>query len=104
MAIYLEYMGYSVELPGGDTVVGRDVTCSLRFNDSAISRRHLRISREGGDVFVEDLGSTNGTELNGNLIEGRTQVSDRDTIRVGEHYLQVRFTDDNADQPSTRRL
>jgi pSer/pThr/pTyr-binding forkhead associated (FHA) protein len=97
-------MGYSVELPRGDTVVGRDVNCSLRFNDGAISRRHMRITREGDDVFLEDMGSTNGTELNGTIIEGRTQLSDRDTIRVGEHYLQVRFTDDDADQPSTRRL
>src|SRR5690349_19635418 len=97
-------MGYSVELPRGETVVGREVTCSLRFNDNAISRRHMRITRLDDDVYVEDLGSMNGTELNGALIEGKSKLSDRDTIRVGEHYLQVRFTDDNADQPSTRRL
>ena len=104
MPIYLEYMGYSVEVPHGDTVVGRHVTCALRFNDSSVSRKHARFMRVGNDVFVEDLGSTNGTLLNGKLLLERTRLADRDTIEVGGFCLELRVVDPSADEVETRRL
>jgi pSer/pThr/pTyr-binding forkhead associated (FHA) protein len=56
--VHIEYMGDYVELPAGETLVGRDVTCALRFNDPAVSRRHMRFVRPQTDFFVEDLRSS----------------------------------------------
>lgn len=101
---YLEYLGYSVELPAGELVVGRDVRCALRFNDPAISRRHLRFVCADG-VVVEDLGSSNGTRVNGRRIDGPTRIADRDEIEIGARTLRFRAVDAHHDeQPSTRRV
>jgi pSer/pThr/pTyr-binding forkhead associated (FHA) protein len=101
---YLEYLGYSVELPLGETVVGRDIRCGVRFNDSAISRRHLRFVREADAVTVEDLGSMNGTLKDGAPIVGMVALKDADTIVIGNRSLKVRIVSDFDDEPSTRRL
>jgi hypothetical protein len=102
--VHLEYMGDSVELPLGETVVGRDVACALRFNDPAISRRHLRFIRRQNEVFVEDLGSSNGTLLNGRSVAAPLRIVDGDSIKVGMRVLTVRIAEgaeDEREQPST---
>jgi hypothetical protein len=102
--VHLEYLGDSVELPLGETVVGRDVRCALRFNDPGISRRHMRFIRRSNEVFVEDLGSANGTSLNGRSVAAPLRIVDGDTIQLGTRTLTVRITeggDYDDDQPST---
>jgi hypothetical protein len=101
--VHLEYLGDSVELPLGETLVGRDVVCALRFNDPAVSRRHLRFIRRHDEVFVEDLGSSNGTLLNGRAIAAPLRIVDGDTISVGSRILTIRVTEsgDAAPAPST---
>ena len=66
--VYLEYLGDAVELPIGETVIGRDIGCSLRFNDPSVSRRHLKIVRR----LVESLNGkvTRWTLLTRNKAEG----------------------------------
>jgi len=103
MSIFLEYLGYSVEIPHGVTLVGRDLSCSLRFNDPNVSRRHLRLTRRGDEVLIEDLGSMNGTRVNGELVERQRQLHDRDVLDVGGRRLIFRVSDD-ASASSTRRL
>jgi len=104
--IYLEYLGYSVALIPGEIVVGREVSCGLRFNDEAVSRRHCKLSCTGDELFVEDLGSMNGTMLNDKPLEVRTRtpVHDKDAIEVGGYRLKVRFVEEEEDQLSTRRM
>jgi pSer/pThr/pTyr-binding forkhead associated (FHA) protein len=102
--LYLEYMGYSVEVPTGETVVGRDVRCHLRFNDSAVSRRHIRFDRLNESVYVEDLASTNGTLLNGEPLKARTLMHDGDIVELGGYALQLRHVDDDTDAGATRRI
>jgi hypothetical protein len=104
--IYLEYLGYSVAIAAGDIIVGRDITCALRFNDEAVSRRHLRLACTGTELLAEELGSTNGTMLNGKPLEVHTPtpLSDRDALELGGYRLRVRFVDDDQDQQETRRL
>lgn len=48
-----------------ETVVGRGAQCDLQMEDTALSRRHFRLFRNGGDFAIEDLGSRNGTLLDG---------------------------------------
>jgi peptidoglycan hydrolase-like protein with peptidoglycan-binding domain len=72
-------------------VLGREADDEGRLGDDAeISRRHARISRaEDGQVMVEDLGSTNGTFVNGERISGPTAVKAGDTVALGETTLRV---------------
>jgi hypothetical protein len=88
--LYLDYLGDSIELPRGETVVGREVGCALRFNDPSVSRRHLRFVRRLDDAFVEDLGSANGTLLNGRAVSGSIRLHDGDVLSVGARVLTIR--------------
>ena len=104
MPIYLEYLGYSVEVPHGETVVGRDVTCGLRFNDASVSRRHMRFVRVVDDVFAEDLGSTNGTLINGKILMGRVRLQDEDALELGGYTLQMRVIEPGEEASETRKM
>ncbi|HEY0250948.1 MAG TPA: FHA domain-containing protein [Kofleriaceae bacterium] len=104
MRVYLEYLGDAVELPLGETVIGRDVGCTLRFNDPAVSRRHLKIIRRADDVFVEDLGSSNGTIVNGRPLTGAALVSDRDRIVIGTRELAIQIPFEDEEEPVTLNL
>ncbi|MBA3500820.1 MAG: FHA domain-containing protein [Myxococcota bacterium] len=101
---YIEYLGNSVELPLGETIVGRDVGCKLRFNDPAVSRRHLRFVRRANEVFVEDLKSSNGTKLNGRPVLSPTLLKDGDAILVGGRALFVHISDDQQASSQTLNL
>ena len=63
--------------PGGELTVGREDPADVVIPDSSLSRRHARFTLEGADVFVEDLGSTNGTRM------GRRRVT-REVVRPGD--------------------
>ena len=97
--VHIEYMGDYVELPAGETLVGRDVTCALRFNDPAVSRRHMRFVRRQNEVFVEDLKSSNGTLLNGRAVVTPLRLTDGDEVRVGARLLKVRITEEGESTP-----
>lgn len=94
--VFLEYHEGSVQLPVGETVVGRNVDCALRFNDPFVSRRHVRIVVTDEGATVEELGARNGTWLNGEPLEGRAALADGDTISLGKRKLRVLLSDDDA--------
>lgn len=102
--VYLEYLGDSIELPIGETVVGRDVGCMLRFNDPAVSRRHLRFIRREDELFVEDLQSANGTLLNGRRVTSAIRLREGDVIHVGTRELTIRLADLPSVEASTLSL
>jgi FHA domain-containing protein/PilZ domain-containing protein len=91
---YIEFMGDSVELPRGETVIGRDVGCAVRFNDPSVSRRHLKFIRRREECFVEDLGSSNGTLLNGRTLTAPLRIHDGDVVTVGGRILTIRVVSD----------
>ncbi|MCK6544821.1 DUF4388 domain-containing protein [Myxococcota bacterium] len=66
--------------PGASIVVGRDPDAELFLDDARVSRRHLRIRARRGSALVEDLGSTNGSFLNGRPVT-------RDVLRVGDRLV-----------------
>jgi uncharacterized protein (TIGR02266 family) len=100
--LYLDYLGDSIELPRGETLVGREVGCALRFNDPSVSRRHLRLVRRVDDAFVEDLGSSNGTLLNGRVVSGSLRLHDGDVLTIGSRVLTIRVLEQEAEElPST---
>jgi len=67
---------------GGGLVIGRGADADIRVMDDEISRRHARIAVLGKDILVEDLGSKNGTFLNGTPVR-RKALSDGDKIQIG---------------------
>jgi DNA-binding winged helix-turn-helix (wHTH) protein len=81
-------------LDQGETILGRSHNATLFIDDEGVSRRHARIAISGDDVVVEDLGSKNGTTVNGNRITGATRIEDASTIRIGSVTLTFRvFTE-----------
>jgi DNA-binding response OmpR family regulator len=69
-------------LDNDEFVIGRDPTCDLCISDRQISRYHARIRRTDKGYFIEDLGSKNGTHLNGADLEANVQLQDGDEIQV----------------------
>jgi adenylate cyclase len=76
-----------------DTVlIGRQLSPQpghLNLNDGKVSAHHARLSFEGGEYWIEDLGSTNGTWVDKKKIKAKTRLTPESTIRVGQIILQV---------------
>jgi len=77
----------------GEVLVGRDYG-TLKLRDGRVSRRHVRVWEEDNRYFVEDLGSTNGTLLNGRALEVPTPVGDGDKIYLGGTVLKFTLVDE----------
>jgi phosphoserine phosphatase RsbU/P len=75
------------ELNLDQAVIGRNSFCDIVIPVQSISRQHARFVREGNRYFVEDMGSLNGTFVNGTRIGGRTELRDNDRIHVYEVLL-----------------
>ncbi len=70
--------------------IGREKTNELVLNlDKYISRRHARMLIQDPDVYVEDLGSTNGTFVRGEKVHTREILSNEELFRVGRTWMQV---------------
>lgn len=85
VAIYGPKLGERVSLEDQELTLGRGSDCDICVDLADVSRQHCRFSREGDEVLVEDLSSTNGTFLNGEEIrEGhRVALKSRDLVKVG---------------------
>jgi pSer/pThr/pTyr-binding forkhead associated (FHA) protein len=79
-------------LRGKTVFIGRSSRNDIQINDVMVSRKHLKVFNRGNACTIEDLRSTNGTELNGNMITpGETyEVTERDTIVIGNTLIQLR--------------
>lgn len=66
----------------GRAVIGRSRECDVVVDDANVSRRHCEVVEDGGEWFVVDLGSTNGTELGGSRVT-RARLADRGRITIG---------------------
>lgn len=69
-------------------IIGRLAECDIAFDDSNISRRHAEIKALIGGYAVNDLGSTNGTKVNGVTITFERALRDGDIISVGSHSIR----------------
>jgi len=72
---------------GGECVVGRHASATFVLDDHLVSRRHYRVFQQGAVWLVEDLGSTNGTLVNGRRM-ARQPLVDGDLIRAGSTEVQ----------------
>ncbi|MCY3978727.1 MAG: FHA domain-containing protein [Chloroflexi bacterium] len=86
-----------------EMVLGRDDACDIVIPVRQISRQHLRIKMDGGNAFVEDLRSKNGSWVNGYRLTGARELEDGDEIRIAKD-IRLRFVGSGATAPSTTRV
>ncbi|MDV6010901.1 DUF3662 and FHA domain-containing protein [Haloechinothrix sp. LS1_15] len=79
----------SYTLKQGSNVIGRGQDADFRLPDTGVSRRHLEITWDGQSATLADIGSTNGTTVNGTPVQ-TWQLADGDVIRVGHSSLTFR--------------
>ena len=84
------YEGLEVPVDRDWLVIGRGRTADLVLSEPTISRAHAAIGFEQGNFFVQDLGSTNGTGVNGQR-EPRTDLCDGDELQLGKLLIQFRL-------------
>lgn len=82
--------GFERDVGEGDLVVGRAADCDLTLDDPYLSRHHARLRLTDGSARVEDLGSANGTLVNGSRVESAVEVAEDDVVRMSDTELRVR--------------
>lgn len=93
--IQLEYLsgpedGKVVGFSKEAVTIGRSSDCDICLaHDETVSRHHARLLREGDRLFIEDTGSTHGTFVDGQRVQGRTPLSPGALICVGHSWLRV---------------
>lgn len=75
--------GRRITLSDDPVVIGRLPECDIALPDPNVSRRHVEVRRHGNEFVVVDLGSTNGTKVNGSWLSGERRLHDGDEINIG---------------------
>ena len=75
----------------GPVIVGRNPGSDIVIGAGYVSGRHARFTLMGQNLFIEDLGSTNGTAVNGQLITEPTALRNNDVVNVGDVAIKVRY-------------
>lgn len=86
-------------------VLGRDPKCDFVIMEDGVSRQHAKIERQGATCFISDLGSTNGSSVNGIPIE-KAKLNEGDKVRLGDILLRFSYQDtiDVHHQESMREM
>ena len=83
--------------PNKEIIVGRSSDLDMVLVEEMVSRKHARISYENDSIFIEDLGSTNGTFVNGEKVK-RAQLKEGDRVLIGTSILKVIAMDAEKEQ------
>jgi hypothetical protein len=75
------------DVPPGETLLGRSPECHVTIDDPLVSREHAKIVNHGDRVALVDLGSRNGSKVNGETIRGEIDLKDGDRIRIGNQEI-----------------
>lgn len=78
-----------VPMPCGAYVIGRGASCALHIEDASVSELHAKLILTPGDAWVEDLGSSNGTVVNAQLITDTTRLSPESIVSIGSTVFRV---------------
>ena len=91
-----------ISLEEGDNLIGRDRDAVVWIDDESVSRRHARIAVGPAGVTLEDLGSKNGTYLDGKKIRRTVSLSNRDALKIGPATLVLRVMKRTGSTRSTK--
>jgi pSer/pThr/pTyr-binding forkhead associated (FHA) protein len=80
-------VGRTYSLEAEEITIGRDTTNPISINDAEVSRKHVRLTLKNNGYVIEDLGSTNGTFVNGQRIGGPVQLKIGDLVAFGENVV-----------------
>lgn len=83
----LRFLLQEFDLPEGEVFIGRSPECQITIDDPLISRKHAKILVQGEKATLVDLGSRNGSRLNGRFVQGSVPLADSDRIRLGGQEL-----------------
>lgn len=75
------------------TNVGRHPESDIFLDDITVSRHHAKFVRSAGRLYVEDLGSLNGTYVNRTLLDGRTVLREGDEIQIGKYRATISLSE-----------
>lgn len=102
-AVVVEFGGKEVlrvPLKGPSMVIGRDPSTDVHLDNRALSRRHAQIEKRGAAIWVRDLGSQNGTYVNGERIGEPRPLAGGDVIEVGRYRVMLEGVEEaRADTP-----
>jgi predicted component of type VI protein secretion system len=88
-----------VPLVNQEITIGRKPGNAVRLTERNISRRHARLSRNNGAILLEDLDSSNGTQVNGKKLQGPVPLRVGDHVRIGDYDLSVRAEQTASEAP-----
>lgn len=94
--------GRLIPLTRDRLVVGRAMTSDVRFDDAHVSRTHAELRREAGHVWVQDLGSSAGTRVNGHVLSAAVELKPGDVLSFAT--VQVRYSSDQVGGEETSAL
>ena len=89
--------GRRYKLGEGEYVIGRRSDCQVFVPDMRVSRQHARLSREGEQWTLEDLGSNNGTYINGIRLQAATPIKHDDEITIANNKIRVEATENTVE-------
>jgi pSer/pThr/pTyr-binding forkhead associated (FHA) protein len=81
--------GFFLHFPDGEFVFGRGPECHVRPNSELVSRQHCLLKVTAGHIHIRDLGSTNGTLVNGKRLLDELPLQEGDIVQLGGLVLQV---------------
>jgi pSer/pThr/pTyr-binding forkhead associated (FHA) protein len=79
-----------VPLIRDEITIGRKEGNTIRLTERNVSRRHAKLLKQNGAIFIEDLNSYNGIKVNGNRISGRVAIAEGDRIQIGDYVLGLK--------------
>jgi pSer/pThr/pTyr-binding forkhead associated (FHA) protein len=83
------WQGRSIPLSQVPYFIGRDPLCDLRPTSLFVSKRHCALLEREGTLWVQDLGSANGTFVNEERVQGEMQLTDGDRLKIGPLHLRI---------------
>lgn len=94
LIVLLDGEASTFELTQPETVIGRHPECTVQIQSNMVSRKHARVLKRDNEFLVEDMGSGNGTFVNGKKIDGITVLNHDDRIKLGP--ILLRFEGDGG--------
>lgn len=92
-------------IDGAELTIGRDSSNAVAINDAEVSRKHAKMELRGSSYVIQDLGSTNGTFVNGNRTSGMQVLNPNDIVSFGENIVLMyeAISDPNATMISSAK-